>query len=159
MKLQVLAIGRARARASRDLWDDYAGRITRIGPGLGFPDFTLREFAEATHPRPAARMASEATTLAQAAKGATLVVLDEGGEDMTSADFANQLAAWRDQGIGRAAFAIGGADGLDDILRKPAVRRLRFGRQTWPHLLVRAMLAEQIYRAMTILAGHPYHRE
>lgn len=159
MKLQVLAIGRARKDAAGELGDMYARRISRIGPGLGFRQFAVRDYAEAAQPRPAARMASEAKILLDTARGATLVALDERGKDMTSADFATLLATWRDEGVDRTAFVIGGADGLDGSVLDAADRRLRFGRQTWPHLLVRAMLAEQIYRAMTILAGHPYHRE
>jgi len=159
MKLQVLAIGKARKGASFDLWADYEQRIVRMGPGLGFREFGLREFAEATHKNPASRMALEAQTLLAATERSTVVLLDEKGRDMTSEAFASQLSLWRDDGVDTIAFVIGGADGLDDVLRKKAALRLRFGHQTWPHLLVRAMLAEQIYRAMTLLAGHPYHRQ
>jgi len=159
MKLQVLAIGKARKDASWDLWADYATRIVRIGPGLGFREFGLREFTEAAPKNPSTRMAMEAQTLLAAAGRSTVVLLDEKGRDMASETFARQLASWRDDGVDSTVFVIGGADGLDDVLRQKAALRLRFGQQTWPHLLVRAMLAEQIYRAMTILAGHPYHRQ
>lgn len=159
MKLQILAIGRARSGAASDLWTDYAGRIDRLRGGLGFREFSLREFVESAKHDSDARKSEEAQTLLKAAKSARLIVLDESGDDMTSAHFAQRLGQWRDDGEDTAAFVIGGPDGLDAGIRKTAANRIRFGRQTWPHLLVRAMLAEQIYRAMTILAGHPYHRQ
>lgn len=91
--------------------------------------------------------------------GLPLVVLDERGELITSQRFADLLGGWRDQGRGGVAVAIGGADGVDDALRDRADRVLALSRLTWPHLLVRALVAEQLYRAATILGGHPYHRE
>ena len=86
------------------------------------------------------------------------VVLDERGRDLSSEDLAHQLGAWRDNGVRETRFLIGAADGHDDAARIGADLLLAFGRATWPHLLARAMLAEQLYRATTILAGHPYHR-
>ncbi|GAB4189838.1 MAG: hypothetical protein OHK0024_30380 [Thalassobaculales bacterium] len=99
-----------------------------------------------------------ARLLAAIPPGARVVALDERGEDLSSRELAGRLAAWRDAGDS-VAFIIGGADGLGEALRARADLLLRFGRATWPHLLVRAMLAEQLYRATAILAGHPYHRE
>lgn len=90
--------------------------------------------------------------------GRPLVVLDEAGELATSDALARRLGRWRDDGAGGVSFAIGGAEGIDDALARRADWRLALGRLTWPHLLVRAMLAEQLYRAAAILAGHPYHR-
>lgn len=87
------------------------------------------------------------------------VVLDEKGESVASTLFAYRLAAWRDDGVREARFLIGAADGLDDAARDGADLLLSFGRATWPHLLARAMLAEQLFRATSILANHPYHRE
>ena len=87
------------------------------------------------------------------------VVLDERGRDLTSAEFASQLARWRDDGVREARFWIGAADGHDQALRDSADLLLRFGAATWPHLLARAMLLEQLWRATSIIAGHPYHRE
>ncbi len=101
---------------------------------------------------------SEADRLARAIPpGDTLVALDERGELATSADLAARLAGWRDAGC-HVTWLIGGADGLDEALLKRADWRLALGRLTWPHMLVRLLLAEQLYRAGTILAGHPYHR-
>lgn len=90
---------------------------------------------------------------------ATLVALDERGAAWSSRDFAERLASWRDRGVAELAFAIGGADGLGEAVRERAAATLSLGPMTWPHLLVRGMLLEQLYRAQQILAGHPYHRE
>lgn len=87
------------------------------------------------------------------------VILDEKGEALSSTELARRLDAWRDKGVREARFLIGGADGFGDEARRSADLLLSFGRATWPHLLVRAMLAEQLFRATSILANHPYHRE
>ncbi len=109
---------------------------------------------------PTGRVAREADLLLSALpKGATVVALDERGKALSSVELAHRLARWRDEGAGDIAFAIGGADGLDDAVRARADLVLSLGAMTWPHLMVRAMLAEQLYRAQQILAGHPYHRE
>ena len=92
-------------------------------------------------------------------KGAKLVALDERGKPQESKDFAAKLGAWRDEGIQTTVFVIGGAGGLSNAVRERADLMISFGKQTWPHMLARAMLAEQLFRATTILAGHPYHRE
>lgn len=88
-----------------------------------------------------------------------IVALDETGEQLGSAVFARLLESWRDEGVREARFLIGAADGLTEVERASADRKLSFGSATWPHLLVRALLAEQLYRATTIIAGHPYHRQ
>jgi 23S rRNA (pseudouridine1915-N3)-methyltransferase len=90
---------------------------------------------------------------------AKVVALDEGGDALSSLALAKLLEGWRDSGVREARFLIGAADGLTTVERASADNTLSFGTATWPHLLVRAMLAEQLYRATTILAGHPYHRE
>ncbi|MDP6388963.1 MAG: 23S rRNA (pseudouridine(1915)-N(3))-methyltransferase RlmH [Alphaproteobacteria bacterium] len=151
MRLHVLAIGRGRKGPERDLWESYAGRIRW--------SLELRELEE-KRPLPAAeRVARESELLLGAVPDdAKLVALDEAGRTMTSEAFATRLGAWRDDGIGDIAFVIGGADGLGDEVRRRADLVLAFGEMTWPHLVVRGMLAEQIYRAQQILAGHPYHR-
>ena len=92
-------------------------------------------------------------------QGATLVALDRRGRTLDSAGFAQRLGTWRDNSVADVAFLIGGADGHTEALLKQCALTLSFGTMTWPHLLARAMLAEQIYRAQQILAGHPYHRE
>ncbi len=90
--------------------------------------------------------------------GAVMIVLDERGDSLTSTQFAQQLQRWRDDGVAELAFLIGGANGLNAEVRKSAQLVLSFGRVTWPHFLMRALLAEQLYRAQQILDGHPYHR-
>jgi 23S rRNA (pseudouridine1915-N3)-methyltransferase len=157
MRIIVAAIGKARAEPAQALFDDYARRLVRSGAA----GLTL-ELAEAEERRKLtveARRAAEAELLlARIPKDAALVTLDGRGKALSSEDFARRLARWRDEGITTLAFAIGGADGLDPALVKRARFVLSLGAMTWPHLLVRAMLAEQIYRAQSILLGHPYHR-
>jgi 23S rRNA (pseudouridine1915-N3)-methyltransferase len=97
--------------------------------------------------------------LAAAARAEIIVALDERGDNPSSRAFAARLGRWRDDGVGEAAFLIGGANGLSEAVRKRAHYRLSFGAMTWPHLMVRGLLAEQLYRAQQIHAGHPYHRD
>jgi 23S rRNA (pseudouridine1915-N3)-methyltransferase len=94
-----------------------------------------------------------------ASKGTITVILDEKGRDVASVAFADVLGRWRDDGVREVRFLIGAADGFDDAVRAQADLLLRFGSMTWPHLMARAMLAEQLWRATSILARHPYHRE
>ncbi|MGK9232571.1 23S rRNA (pseudouridine(1915)-N(3))-methyltransferase RlmH [Inquilinus limosus] len=151
MRLTIAAVGRARPGPLRDLFDDYAGRSA-------WP-LTLREVeARKGLSGLALKREEAALLLAAVPAGAAVVALDERGRDLDSEGFARLLGRWRDEGRGDAAFLIGGADGHDDAVRGRADLLLSFGRLTWPHLLARAMLAEQIYRAQTILSGHPYHR-
>jgi 23S rRNA (pseudouridine1915-N3)-methyltransferase len=156
VRLHIAAVGRLRAGPERDLIDDYTARFDRTGRALGLGPLAEHQ----VDPKPGAGMAAEATLLARAIPaGAAVAVLDERGDQMTSPAFAALLARWRDAGRRDAAFVIGGADGLDPALRARADAALSFGRMVWPHMLVRVMLAEQLYRAATILAGLPYHRE
>lgn len=155
MRISLCAVGRLRAGAERDLVDDYLQRLDRSGRPLGLGPVTEHEVED----RKGGGMAAEGALLARAIpEGAALCVLDERGKLMTSPEFAAQLAGWRDGGRQDAAFVIGGADGVDPALRARADLVLSFGRMVWPHMLVRVMLAEQLYRAATILAGSPYHR-
>jgi len=156
MRLIVAAAGRARPGPERALWDEYAGRCARIGPPLGFAGPTLREIAEAKGGVGLDRQ--DRAMLAARPEGFLLVALDEHGHALASTALAERLADWRDAGVPGAVFAIGGADGLGPDVLRAADIRLAFGPATWPHLLVRAMLAEQIYRTLTIIGRHPYHR-
>ncbi|MFQ5954539.1 MAG: 23S rRNA (pseudouridine(1915)-N(3))-methyltransferase RlmH [Kiloniellales bacterium] len=151
MRIVIAAVGRARAGPTRELFEHYRRRI-------GWP-VALKEVEE-RRPLPPDRLKRREAELLQAAvpKGARLVALDEAGKALTSAQFADLIGRWRDDGARDLAFVIGGAEGLDERLRGRADLILRLGRMTWPHLLVRALLAEQLYRAQQILAGHPYHR-
>jgi len=157
MRIVVAAIGRARGAPEQALFDAYARRLVRNGPA----GLTL-ELIEADERRKltgeALRKAEAELLLARIPKDAALVALDGRGKPLGSEAFADQLARWRDDGIGDLAFVIGGAGGLDPALLERARFVLSLGAMTWPHLLVRAMLAEQIYRAQSILLGHPYHR-
>ena len=155
MRLHLCAVGRLRAGAERDLVDDYLQRLDRSGRPLGLGPVAEHEVED----RKGGGMTAEGALLARTIpEGAALCVLDERGKLLTSPEFAAQLAGWRDGGRQDAAFVIGGADGVDPALRARADLTLSFGRMVWPHMLVRVMLAEQLYRAATILAGSPYHR-
>lgn len=155
MRVHLCAVGRLRAGPERALIDDYAVRFDRTGRALGLGPITEHEVED----RKGSGMAGEAEQLRRTIPpGALAVVLDERGEVMTSPGFAGTLAKWRDDGRQDVAFVIGGADGLAPELRATADRALSFGAMVWPHMLVRVMLCEQLYRAATILAGGPYHR-
>lgn len=134
---------------------DYLDRFARAGRSTGLPPAALTEVED----RRGGGMAAEAEVLTRAIpQGSVLVALDERGDQPTSPQFAYRLADWRD-GARDVCFVIGGADGLDPSLRARADWQVSLGRMVWPHMLVRVMLAEQLYRAATILAGSPYHRE
>ena len=159
MRLTILAVGFSRGTAEGTLTDDFMHRALQMGRNMGFPVVSVEEVAVSKARDTKTRMAEEAAKLAgRIPVGAHIVLLDAKGKGMTSEDFAEMLGALRDAGTKDLCFVIGGPDGLAPLEGKRAGRSLAFGPQTWPHLLVRSMLAEQVYRAMTILAGHPYHR-
>ncbi len=136
----------------RALFEHYAGRISFA--------LELREIEEKKKLKPDLLKRREGELLlAQVPVGAVVVALDEAGKTLSSTAFAEKIGRWRDDGVRDVAFIIGGADGLDGAVKKRADLMISFGSQTWPHLLVRGLLAEQIYRAECILAGHPYHRD
>jgi 23S rRNA (pseudouridine1915-N3)-methyltransferase len=159
MRLVVVSIGRLKQGPERELAERYRERFDDIGRKLGFRGLEIHEIPESRARDPASRITEEATAISAAipAKSA-LVALDERGENIDSAAFARHLGAWRDQSVANTIFVIGGADGLSPDLRRKAKLSIAFGSATWPHQMVRVMLLEQIYRAATILAGHPYHR-
>ncbi len=150
MRYHLLVIARLRKGPERDLYDDYARRI-RI-------PIDLREFEDKGRADKGRRGRESDSLLEAIPAGATVVALDERGRDLTSVEFAGRLGRWRDEGGADIAFLIGGADGLDERVRDRADLTLALGRLTWPHLMTRVLLVEQIYRAQEILAGHPYHR-
>ncbi len=155
MRVHLCVVGRLRGGPEKDLVDDYLKRFDRSGRALGL---TLGEVAE-VEDRKGGGMATEAELLRRAVpKGAALWIMDERGAQLTSPEFAERLGAARDAGQGDVALCIGGADGLDPGLRAEAALAISLGRMVWPHMLVRVMLAEQLYRASQILAGGPYHR-
>ncbi len=154
MRLRLCAVGRLRAGPERAMVDDYVARFDRTGRALGLGPLTEHEVDAR-----AGGTAAEAVLLARAVPvGAPVVALDERGRALASPALAALLGRWRDAGRQDAAFVIGGADGLDAGLRDGADVVLSLGPMVWPHALVRVMLAEQLYRAATILAGGPYHR-
>lgn len=151
MRITIAAVGRARQDASADLTRAYLRRIR-------WP-VSIKEVEERRNLAPAALIAREAELLRAALpRGATLVSLDERGSQLSSVEFAEKIGHWRDTGIADLGFLIGGAGGLSQELLAETDFRLSLGPMTWPHLLVRALLAEQLYRAQSILEGHPYHR-
>ena len=159
MRLWVIAIGQGRGTPEGQLVEDFIGRAQKMGRNLGFPAAAVEELSVSKARDVTTRMKDEAERLAdRVPDGAHVVLLDSKGKGMTSEDFAEFLGVLRDAGTRDLAFVIGGPDGLGPLPGKKSGRSLAFGPQTWPHLLARVLLSEQIYRAMTILAGHPYHR-
>ena len=159
MRLVVVAIGRLKQGPERELAERYRQRFDDIGRKLGFRGLDVHEIPESRARDAATRIAEEAAAISAAIPPKSMVVaLDERGNSIDSDAFARQLGRWRDDQVANTIFIIGGADGLSPDLRRMAKLRMAFGSATWPHQMVRIMLLEQIYRAATILAGHPYHR-
>jgi 23S rRNA (pseudouridine1915-N3)-methyltransferase len=157
MRLIVVAVGRAKAGPESELAARYQERAAKAGKGLGFRAVETLTLDESRLPDAAARKGEEAAAIRRARAG-RLILLDERGKSLGSADFAAVLGRWKDASEDAATLVIGGPDGLDPALRAEADLVLSFGAMTWPHQLVRIMALEQLYRAVTILAGHPYHR-
>lgn len=155
MRVHLCAVGRLRAGPERDLMDDYVTRFDRTGRALALGPFSETEVED----KKGGGMEAEADLLSRALpSGAMICTLDERGKVLSSPEFAEHLARWRDGGRQDLAFIIGGADGIAPSLRARADFSISFGRMVWPHMLVRVMLTEQLYRAASILAGAPYHR-
>ena len=159
MRLVVIAIGRLKQGPERQLAERYSGRFDDVGRKLGFRGIEIHEIAESRARDAATRMAEEAAAISRLIpEKSVLVALDERGDNVDSTTLARHLGRWRDEQAANNVFMIGGADGLSPDLRRKAKLRIAFGAATWPHQMVRVMLLEQLYRAATILAGHPYHR-
>lgn len=159
MRIAILAAGLARGTPQNSLVEEYLTRARSIGRQQGVVSLSVEEVAVSKLREARARIVEEGEKLAgRIPQGAHIIALDARGKGLTSEAFAEMLGAMRDAGARDLAFLIGGPDGLDLGAAVKPGRSLAFGPQTWPHLLVRVMLAEQIYRALTILAGHPYHR-
>jgi 23S rRNA (pseudouridine1915-N3)-methyltransferase len=155
MRVHICAVGRLRAGPEHALIDDYLTRFDRTGRALGLGPVSVHEVED----KKGGGMEAEAVLLDRAIPaGALVAVMDERGRTMSSPDFAEMLARWRDAGRQDVAFVIGGADGIAPALRNAADQSISFGTMVWPHMLVRVMLSEQLYRAASILAGAPYHR-
>jgi 23S rRNA (pseudouridine1915-N3)-methyltransferase len=159
MRIAVHAVGRMKAGPERELAQRYLDRFGKAGSAVGLDFSGVAETPEGRSSDAASRKAEEAgKVLAHADAGTMLILLDERGRSLSSEDLAARIARYRDDGAKCVLFSIGGPDGHDAQLRGKADLVVSFGAATWPHQLVRVMLAEQLYRAATILAGHPYHR-
>lgn len=159
MRLTIAAIGRMKAGPERDLAARYLDRLAKSGGPLGLDYAGLVEQPESRAGTVAERKRDEASRLtASLPEKTALVVLDETGKILSSEAFADEIQRLRDEGLRDLALLIGGPDGIEPELRGRARLVLSLGRMTWPHQIARILLAEQLYRATTILSGHPYHR-
>lgn len=158
MRIAIAAIGRMKNGPERELVARYLERAIGSGKPLALTGFDVTEINESRASSAAARKAEEAKALRAALPEGLTVMMDERGKGLNSEAFANQLARWRDDGRPAVSFVIGGADGIDPDFLRSADLTVSFSPMVWPHQLVRIMLAEQLYRATTILSGHPYHR-
>ncbi|WP_105386210.1 23S rRNA (pseudouridine(1915)-N(3))-methyltransferase RlmH [Neorhizobium alkalisoli] len=159
MRISLFAVGRLKAGPEKDLASRYLDRLAKAGPAVGLELSKLVEVQESRAANAETRKREEASLLEKALpEGAVLVLLDERGKALDSEAFAEVIGRYRDNGKRDLMIAIGGADGLDADLRRRADMVLNLGSMTWPHQLVRILIAEQLYRAVTILSGHPYHR-
>lgn len=159
MRVHIAAVGRMKQGPERELVGRYLERAAQTGRPLALTGFDVAELPESRATSAASRKSEEAKALRVALPAGVVVALDERGKMLASEAFAHQLGRWRDAGRPTLSFVIGGADGLDPGLVADADLSLSFSPLTWPHQMVRIMLAEQLYRATTILSGHPYHRE
>ena len=158
LRLMLVCVGRAKAGAERDLAQRYIDRAKLAGRAAGL-SLDLREIDESRARRPDDRKAEEAKAITdQIGTGGVVIALDETGKTVDSARFAAMIGTARDEGVANFALVIGGPDGLDPAWRQASTHVVAFGAMTWPHQLVRIMASEQLYRAVTILTGHPYHR-
>jgi len=159
MRFTLFCIGKMKAGADKEVFDRYMDRARKTGRGLGITEVGLQELAESRAQRPDDRKAEESRNLLQGlGSGARLVVLDENGRNLGSQAFSDKLESWKNEGVPEIVFAIGGADGHGPEVLSRADLKLALGAMTWPHQIARILLSEQIYRAMTIQSGHPYHR-
>jgi 23S rRNA (pseudouridine1915-N3)-methyltransferase len=159
MRIVLAVVGRLKQGPERELSERYRKRAADAGRGAGLGAFDIVEIKESRAGDAGRRMLEESIAIANIIPDrAVTVMLDERGESMSSASFAGMLQAWRTQDKPAAVFVVGGADGLAPSLRENAAHAMAFGAATWPHQLARIMLLEQLYRAVTILSGHPYHR-
>jgi 23S rRNA (pseudouridine1915-N3)-methyltransferase len=160
MRVVIHAVGRMKSGPEAELAARYFDRFAKTGAALGLTVAPIIEIPESRAPSPDQRKREEAAKpLAMQAGGAQLILLDERGEAPDSAKFARMIAVLRDNGARELVLALGGPDGHGDELRAAASTMISFGRMTWPHQIARILLAEQLYRAATILSGHPYHRQ
>jgi len=159
MRVMIAAVGRLKQGPERELAERFRKRAAQSGRSTGLQAFDIVEIKESRAGDAHRRMLEESIAIANIIpERAVTVILDERGESMNSASFAGRLQGWQSESRPSVVFIVGGADGVAASLRERASLRLAFGAATWPHQLVRIMLLEQLYRAITILSGHPYHR-
>ena len=159
MRILLIAVGRLKQGQERELAASYHKRAEKIGRAFGLREIEIVEIRESRAADAERRRVEESIAIANLLpERATIVILDERGQSLDSATFASMLREWRVEDRPDVCFLIGSADGLAASLSERAQLKLAFGKATWPHQLVRIMLLEQLYRAGTILAGHPYHR-
>jgi 23S rRNA (pseudouridine1915-N3)-methyltransferase len=159
MRILIAAVGRLKQGPERELAERYRKRIDSVGRGVGLQGPDIIEIKESRADNAERRMLEESIAIANVIpEGAVTVILDERGDNLSSASFAGHLQGWRAEDRPAIVFIIGAADGIAASLRDKAKLAIAFGAATWPHQFVRIMLLEQIYRAVTILSGHPYHR-
>lgn len=160
MRIFIGAVGRLKDGPLRELCQDYVRRLGAQGPSVGIRSVSIQEIPESNRRNGDERRGEEAAgLLAAVPDGAYVFALDERGKAMASREFATKLTDLQSDGTTDVGFLIGGPDGHGDAVRQAAARLMSFGPMTWPHMLVRTMLAEQLYRVVTILAKHPYHRD
>jgi 23S rRNA (pseudouridine1915-N3)-methyltransferase len=159
MRIHLGAVGRMKSGPEKELEKLYLARAAALGRTAGIAGLSIRDIPESRAASPELRRSEEAAKLLSALPGgAVIVALDAQGRDLSSEELATAIGRWRDSGTAEIAFLVGGPDGHGPELLAQAIASLSFGRMTWPHRLVRVMLLEQIYRAVTILVNHPYHR-
>jgi 23S rRNA (pseudouridine1915-N3)-methyltransferase len=159
MRIVIAAVGRLKQGPERELAERFRKRAAATGRSVGLHDIDIIEIRESRADNAERRMLEESIAIANVIpEGAVSVILDERGENLSSASFAGHLQGWRAEDRPAVVFILGAADGIAAGLREKAKMAIAFGAATWPHQFVRIMLLEQIYRAVTILSGHPYHR-
>ena len=153
MHILLISIGKLKSGPEKDMVDDYMSRFNKAGPGIGLRSLKLMDLASG------GGLQAEGERLLDALpSGAKVMRLDEHGPQWSSVKFSRQIGKWRDDGLGQLCFLIGGAEGYSDAVRDACPDTLAFGPQTWPHRLVKVMLTEQLYRAVSLQAGLPYHK-
>jgi 23S rRNA (pseudouridine1915-N3)-methyltransferase len=159
MRIVIAAVGRLKQGPERELAERFRKRAAATGRSVGLHDIDIIEIRESRADNAERRMLEESIAIANVIPdGAVTIILDERGENLSSASFAGHLQGWRAEDRPAVVFILGAADGIAAGLREKAKMAIAFGAATWPHQFVRIMLLEQIYRAVTILSGHPYHR-
>jgi 23S rRNA (pseudouridine1915-N3)-methyltransferase len=159
MRLFIGAVGRMKNGPENALFKEYFDRCNKAGPKIGLGPMQLAEIIESKNPRKPERQRLETQGLTKMPlKNSRIIVLDERGRNLSSVAFSDQLENWRDDGVPQTSFLVGGPDGLDPSIVNDADLVLSFGTMTWPHMIARILLVEQLYRSISLLSGHPYHR-